>query len=339
VGSLLNPRVTGNLALNNGEIIIPDPATAALRRLATLRQGEAPTPPLSISPITFDNLNLQLADNVNVVSQPLFSFRAEGGLLINGDLGDLRPDGRINITRGQVNLFTTNFTLVRRRENVAVFRPENGLDPDLDVQLMASVTEVSNQLPSAGPLPQSEILDSPLAGFNELQTIRIRADVEGPASNLLQNLKLSSRPARTQSELYAMMGGGFINTLGQGGDSTLALANLAGSALLNNVQTAINNALSGPVDFRLFPTIVDSDRLREQADNDKPESNASTLALGAELGVNLTNSLSFSVLRLLTLDLPTRFNLRYQVGDHWQMRGTTDFQGDNRLVVEYEARF
>ncbi|MGA1357809.1 MAG: translocation/assembly module TamB domain-containing protein, partial [Prochlorothrix sp.] len=133
---------------------------------------------------------------------------------------------------------------------------------------------------------------------------------------------------------------GFVNTLGQGGDSTLALANLAGSALINNLQSAINNVLSGPVDFRLFPTIVDSNETKEQADNEaKTDDTANTLALGAELGINLTNSLSFSVLRLLTLDIPTRFNLRYQLNDNWQLRGASDFQGDNRMVVEYEARF
>lgn len=342
VGSALNPRLTGAVNLEDGNILIPDPATVALQRVRRLVQGDNAPPPnaFAISPITFDNLQLQLLENVNVVSQPLFNFRAEGDLIINGGLGDLRPDGIISVTRGQVNLFTTNFTLARRRENVAVFRPENGLDPNLDVQLQASVTEVSNQLPTAGPIAQSEILDTPTSGFNELQTIRIQANVDGPASSLLQNLSLTSRPARSQSELYSLVGGGFVNTLGQGGDSSLALANLAGSALINNLQSAINNALSGPVDLRLFPTIVDSNKTREQADNDTaPEEVSNTLALGAEVGVNLTNSVSFSVLRLLTLDLPTRFNLRYQFDDNWQLRGASDLQGDNRFVVEYEARF
>lgn len=342
IGSALNPRITGTVQLQDGDVFIPDPATVALQQLRRLRQGDNPPAAnaLAISPITFDNLTLQLADQVNVTSQPLFSFRAVGDLIINGGLGDLRPEGTINVTRGQVNLFTTSFILARRRENVAIFRPENGLDPDLDVELQASVTEISNQIPTAGPIAQSEILDSPVSSLNELQTIRIRASVVGPASKLLQNLSLSSRPARSQSELYALVGGGFVNTLGQGGDSTLALANLAGSALINNLQSAINNVLSGPVDFRLFPTIVDSNRSKEQADNDAtPDQVSNTLALGAELGINLTNSMSFSVLRLLTLDLPTRFNLRYQLNDNLQLRGASDFQGDNRFVVEYERRF
>jgi len=342
IGSALNPRLTGTVQLRDGGVNIPDPATAALRRLRQSAQGDTLTPAntLAISPITFDNLILQLQENVSVSSPPIFSFQAEGDLTINGGLGDLQPDGIIRVTRGQVNLFTTNLTLARRRENVAIFRPENGLNPTLDVQLLASVTEVSNQLPTAGPISQTEILDNPISGFNELQTIRIQASIEGSADNILQNLTLTSRPARSQAELYALMGGGFVNTLGQGGDSTLALANLAGSALINNLQSAINNVLSGPVDFRLFPTIVDANDTKEQADNEaNTDETSNTLALGAELGINLTNSLSFSVLRLLTLDLPTRFNVRYQLNDNWQLRGASDFQGDNRMVVEYEARF
>jgi len=137
------------------------------------------------------------------------------------------------------------------------------------------------------------------------------------------------------------MGGGFVNTLGQGGDSTLALANLAGSALLNNLQAALNSVLRGPVDFRLFPLVVESQNRKDQADSKQTSTQpgAETLALGAEVGVNLTNNVSFSVLRLLTLDIPTRFNVNYQINNNLQLRATSDFQDENRVVLEYEARF
>jgi translocation and assembly module TamB len=337
-GSLRDPSLTGAIQLSQGNIPLPDTEAVAL----------APAPPpetngsntFVINPLVFDNLRLQLQDKVEVASPPVFRFRAEGELLVNGTIDEIQPDGEIRLTRGQVSLFTTNFTLARRHKNVAVFRPETGLEPDLDVRMVAAVTEVSNRAPTAGPLTNSEIADTGSTDFSELETIRIRAEVQGPASKLLSNLELSSRPARSQSELYALMGGGFITTLGQGGDGTLALANFAGSALINSLQARINDALQGPVDFRLFPTLVDSNDRREQAEGDSNDSSgAETLALGAEVGVNLTNSLSFSVLRLLTVDIPTRFNVRYQITDNWQLRGTSDLQGDNRFVVEYEARF
>ena len=206
--------------------------------------------------------------------------------------------------------------------------------------MVASVTEVSRRRPNAGPIIASEISDGGDRSFGELQTIRIRASVDGPASGILQNLSLSSRPARTPTELYSLMGGGFVNTLGQGGNSTLALANLAGSALINNLQAAINSVLSGPVDLRLFPVVIESQNRKDNSESDRAsELGSDTLALGAELGVNLTNSLSFSVLRLLTLDLPTRFNVNYQINNNLQLRATSDFQEENRFVLEYEARF
>ena len=344
LGTVLAPRLTGNITANQGNVILPDPSSTVVARL----RGEPSVAnqtlqAIGFSPITLDNLNLRLGDDITIASDPLFNFKATGDLLINGGSEDLRPDGTIKLTRGQVNLFTTNFLLVRGAKNSAVFRPQTGLNPDLDIEMVASVTELSRRRPNAGPLIASEISDSGNSNdsFGELQTVRIFATVEGPASEILQNLSLRSRPNRTQGELYALMGGGFVNTLGQGGDSTLALANLAGSALLNNLQAALNSVLRGPVDFRLFPLVVESQNRKDQADSKQTSTQpgAETLALGAEVGVNLTNSVSFSVLRLLTLDIPTRFNVNYQINNNLQLRTTTDFQDENRVVLEYEARF
>jgi hypothetical protein len=344
LGTVLAPRLTGNITANQGKVILPDPSTTVAARL----RGEPSAAnqalqTIGFSPITLDNLSLRLGDDITIASDPLFNFKATGDLLINGGFEDLRPNGTIKLTRGQVNLFTTNFLLVRGAKNSAVFRPQTGLNPELDIEMVASVTELSRRRPTAGPLIASEISDSGNNNnsFGELQTVRIFATVEGPASEILQNLSLRSRPNRTQGELYALMGGGFVNTLGQGGDSTLALANLAGSALLNNLQAALNSVLRGPVDFRLFPLVVESQNRKDQADSKQTSTQpgAETLALGAEVGVNLTNNVSFSVLRLLTLDIPTRFNVNYQINNNLQLRATSDFQDENRVVLEYEARF
>ena len=336
LGTVLAPRLTGEIRANQGNVILPDPSSA----IATAFNDPATSLTLGFSPLILENLNLKLGEDITIASDPLFNFKATGGLVLNGGLENLQPNGTIKLTRGQVNLFTTNFLLARGAKNEAVFRPQTGLDPELDIEMVASVTEVSRRRPNAGPIIASEISDGGDRGFGELQTIRIRANVEGPASEILQSLSLSSRPARTQTELYSLMGGGFVNTLGEGGNSTLALANLAGSALINNLQAAINSVLSGPVDLRLFPVVVESQNRKDKSESDRTsEAGADTLALGAEVGVNLTNSVSFSVLRLLTLDLPTRFNLNYQITNNLQLRATSDFQEENRVVLEYEARF
>jgi translocation and assembly module TamB len=143
---------------------------------------------------------------------------------------------------------------------------------------------------------------------------------------LFDNLELSSSPNRSRNEIIGLIGGGFVDTLGRG-DSTLGIANLAGSALLTNIQGFIGNAL-GLSEFRLFPTIsTDEDR------------RSSTLGLAAETGVDITPALSASVLKILTSPKPAQFGLRYRINDNILFRGSTDFFGDNRAVFEYNVRF
>jgi translocation and assembly module TamB len=148
----------------------------------------------------------------------------------------------------------------------------------------------------------------------------------GPASALFEKLELTSSPGRERAEIISLLGGGFINTDGRG-DTTLGIANLAGSALLTNVQGVVGQAL-GLSEFRLFPTRTSAQR-----------SQSSTLGLAAEAGVDITPGISASVLRVLTSSQPTQFGLRYRINDRLLFRGSTDFSGDNRAVLEYEARF
>jgi translocation and assembly module TamB len=288
-----------------------------------------------------------LAQGVKVQQAPVYSFFAEGNLALSGTLDAPLLDGTLALTRGQVNLFTSQFALATRAKNIAVFSPEEGLDPRLQVTMSTAVTETSRRRSAFTNTSTSEIQESNIANLGSLQTIRINAKIEGPASQLLDNITLNSSPSRSQAEIVSLIGGGFVDTLGLGGDSTLALANLAGSALLGNLQGAINSVLTGPVELRLFPTIVEAQDRKGKAgssgDNSSGSSdnneNSTVLALGAEVGVNINNSTSFSALKLLTLDLPTQYNLRYQLNENLTLRGTTDLQGDNRFVVDYEARF
>jgi len=41
-----------------------------------------------------------------------------------------------------------------------------------------------------------------------LQTVRVQATVTGPASQLFDNLQLTSNPSRSESEIIALLGGG-----------------------------------------------------------------------------------------------------------------------------------
>ena len=156
--------------------------------------------------------------------------------------------------------------------------------------------------------------------------MRIQAKAQGPASQLAVNLELTSTPSRSKAEIVSLLGGSFVDTLGRG-DTTLGLANLAGSALLGNVQNIIGDAL-GLSEFRLFPRTLSNDKQR-----------TSTFGLGAEAGVDIGRNLSVSVLKILTTDEPFEYSLRYRLNENMLLRGSTDLSGSNNAILEYEKRF
>lgn len=135
-------------------------------------------------------------------------------------------------------------------KNTAQFSPKRGLDPYLNLQLRTSATETNRNAVRTSP-SSSEIIDPFTANLDSLQTVRIRARVEGYASQLTNSIELTSTPPRNQREIITLLGGGFVNTLGRG-DTTLGLANLAGSAVFGSLQGAISDTL-GLSEFRVFP--------------------------------------------------------------------------------------
>ncbi|WP_416671727.1 translocation/assembly module TamB domain-containing protein [Egbenema bharatensis] len=320
-GTALAPVISGDIVLQNGEISIPDAAQTP----GTAEATPAAFEPGLVSPPELEDLRIVLGDRLRVVS-PFFNFLINGDLFISGTPDDLRPDGTVFIRAGQVNLFTTQFYLDRDYENIAEFSAERGFDPFLDVQLVASVPEVTRApIAQVSPLTTAEIAETPAWEYGALQTIRVQASVMGLASQIYNNLELTSTPRRSESELVALIGGNFASTLGDGG--TLALANIAGATLLTGLQNLISDA-TGLTDFRLFPTNVLSENER-----------TSTLALGAEVGFDITRDLSVSILQLLTVEEPTRFNVRYRLNDEFTVRGSTNTRGDGQAILEFETRF
>jgi translocation and assembly module TamB len=320
-GSALAPVIGGDIILQNGQIFIPDAADAGTVEAAVPVAFE----PGLVSPPELEDLRVVLGDRLRVTS-PLLNFLINGELFISGTPDDLRPDGTVFIRSGQVNLFTTQFFLDRDYQNVADFSPERGFDPYLDVQMVASVPEITRApIAQVSPLTTAEIAETPAWEYGALQTIRVEASVMGLASQIYSNLELTSTPRRSESELVALLGGNFASTLGGGG--ALALANIAGATLLTGLQNLISDA-TGLTDFRLFPTNVLSENER-----------TSTLALGAEVGFDLTRDLSVSILQLLTVEEPTRFNVRYRLNDEFTLRGSTNTRGDGQAVLEFETRF
>lgn len=338
-GTALAPELGGGIVLSNGRISLPDPeATAAAEAVAQEEEDNAWAGLITTPELT--NLQVTLGRDLLITRLPILNFVATGNLNVNGplqtDMSAIAPDGIITLHSGQVNLFTTQLNLDRSHNNTAIFRPELGSDPLLDVQLETSVLEDNRRRqPVATNLSQSEVADTSIGDLTQLQSIRIQAAVKGPASQLFNSIELTSSPSRSETEIVALMGGGFVDTLGRS-EGFIGIANLAGTALFTSLQTLVSNAI-GFSDFRIFPTVITDEDREEEGGGDVQTT--STLALAAELGVRLTNELSVSALQLLTVEEPTQYNLRYQLDDEILLRGSTNFSDDNRIVVEFETRF
>ena len=296
-------------------------------------------------PIQFADLKLNLDKNIRVttqspldfipggaaLSQPLLSFDAKGDLTINGTLAKPLPEGVIRLTGGRLSLFSTEFTLARGYEQTARFTPSLGLDPTLDVRLTAIVPEASakNSQILESPL-SAEVSDVSASNFGTLRTVTVQARVNGPASQLGNNLELTSEPSRSRGEIVALLGGSILNSFGQT-NAGQGLTNFASSTILGSLQgtiTAIGQAV-GFSQFRIFPTPT--------TNNEK--TTASVLNLSAEGVFDINRNFSASLSRPLSTDESFRYNVLYRLNDEILMRGSTNLGDENQFQVEYENRF
>jgi len=323
-GAALNPVLTGNIDLTNGLVLLPEGDTNNATVSGKEIQSIKATKQINNDENTrgkFKNLELSLGKKVKIESPPIISIEATGILNVNGTFRNPIPVGTLKLNKGGVNLFTTQFNLARGEENTATFRSNQPRDPILDISLFAKVLDV---------IQSSDFSRPNATGLAALETVRVEATVNGPASKLNENLDLKSSPARTQTEIVALLGGGFD---GGGGNSTLGLLNIASSAVLGNFQTAFNEigTAFGLDELRFFPTII--------SDNPKADKSNLTVELAAEAGVDITDKISVSVLKILTADDPFQLGINYRLRDTIRLRGSSNFQDDSRAVIEYQGRF
>ncbi|MDB9312059.1 translocation/assembly module TamB domain-containing protein [Spirulina sp. CS-785/01] len=334
-GAALEPEISGNVEVNQGRLELGGTATA---NNLTSGEGEEDL----TSRVSFNNLIVQLGEKFAISQRPLLEFLANGELTVNGTLDSPQVVGDIALKRGYVDLFTTTLRLDSNYDNVARFVPRRDLDPELDIRLVGNVLEASRS-PVMTNAINSEVSTTAM-DVGTVQTIRVEAIMEGTASELIaslnnpqtgvqarQVLQLESTPSRSETEIIALMGGGFINAVA-GGDNTAlvgGLANLASNALLSDVQYAISEAF-GLSSFAIFPAEV----------IDEEEGRTGTLGVAMEVGKDFGDRVSVSALQYITPpEQPTRFNVRYRINDQFTVRGSTDFRGDSRAVLEFETRF
>jgi translocation and assembly module TamB len=335
-GSALNPAIGGKVSLFDGQVLLAESTDATSSANSSI--GVSPTKdnkqskpeigngmaqglPSGIA--RFNNLDLELGKNVQITRPPILNFRASGNLIVNGSINQPVPDGTIQLEQGGVNLFTTQFNLARGYKHTATFSPSEPRDPNLDIRLFAKVLDVT-QSNDFGKVNST--------GLSALESVRVEATINGLASKLNENLELTSSPSRSQTEIVALLGGGFVDTQGRG-DSTLGLINIAGSAVFNNFQSAFNQIGStfGLSELRIFPTVI--------SENPEAGRSSSTLELAAEAGVDISTKISVSSIKILTTNDPFQWGVNYRINDEFRVRASTNLTDDSRAVVEYQTRF
>ncbi|MFP4298821.1 MAG: translocation/assembly module TamB domain-containing protein [Spirulinaceae cyanobacterium] len=337
-GAVLDPVVGGTVRLSEGRVLLGGLASLGG---GAVEGGGGQTNQI-LSALSLDNLDLVLADGLRLDVPLVLNFVADGTITLDGPVSNLAASGIVELPRGDVNLFATQLRLDRGYPNIASFRPESGLDPRLELQLVGNVIEGTRSPVSSTTPFSTEIRDSQI-NVGTVETVRVEAIVNGFASDLIAALQvepgiasqrrvrsvleLESTPPRSEAQILALLGGGFINAF-QGEDAGIGLANLAGNALFGGLQNTLGDAL-GLSEFRIYPSPVPDDDRRTQ-----------TFGVAAELGLDVTDNIGFSVTQFLTPpDIPTQVNIRYRLDDYVLLRGSTNFSGENRVLLEYRRRF
>ncbi len=293
--------------------------------------------------LAFEDLTLRLGPDLRVVIPNIANFTAAGRLRINGHLDpSLRASGVVRLLGGRLNLFTTSFSLDPDAPNVAIFTPSLGLVPYLDIALRTRISDSLSVLSPAGvgevaPSVQNAPSQSGLSALNQLNLILVVVSVSGPADRIAENLKLRSSPPLPQERLVALIGGNTLAGL-SGGGAGAALATVVGQTLLSPLLSSLSDAFGQRVSLALYPTYVDQsiDAQRERTTRRVPPQ----LVLGAEIGVDISNRFSMSVLAAPNRsDVPPQVTLTYKASDTFNLQTSVDTEGAWQSLLQLFLRF
>ena len=319
-GSLLKPIIGGNIELFNGQVLLTESPDNNSSPSKINNQNKADT---ENKIIRLNNLALKLGRNIQISKPPVFKFQAAGDLIVNGSLAEPIPEGTINLTKGAVNLFTTQLSLSRGYKHTATFSARQPRDPNLDIRLFAKVLDITQN---------SDLSRQGSLGLAGLETVRVEASIDGLGSQINDNLQLKSNPSRSPTQIVTLLGGGFVDNQGRG-DSRLGLINIASSAVFSNFQGAFNQIgdAFGLSELRIFPTIL----------SERPEAgrNNSSLELALEAGIDISPKFSLSTIKILTAGDPLQWGLNYRINNEFRLRSSTNLTDDSRAVIEFERRF
>jgi len=278
-----------------------------------------------LSDVRFRGLKVQIGPEMSIVYPFVLNFGVSGEVTIDGaaDAKRLRPSGVINFDRGDVNLVAAQVRLNREHPNRAVFIPENGLDPMVDVSLLGA---------------------------------DVRALIQGQASEWSTNLVLSS--ATESASGSGGEGGGlaslsslspeeaariFEGQLSQSlleRDGRIAFSSLASSTLASLMPKIEAGGNVGNARWRVTaaPSLPGLLSLDPGMD---PFATGAQFTLGSEAEIAFGDSLQASMSRTLAADetqTETQFSLMYKLTKKLRMQLVSVSSAATRLLFEYTNR-
>ncbi|HAC65147.1 MAG TPA: hypothetical protein DCF68_16865, partial [Cyanothece sp. UBA12306] len=193
-GSLLSPKIGGEIRFNQGKILIPE-VTPQDTTSPLIEQwiGRISPSKGAIIPPQLDNLRI-LIDQVTLEQRkisPKFFFNVNGDLSLNGQLNSfslpgilaLKPSGSVQVNRGKIELPVTSVFLSRQYNNTINFLPDKGLlNPYIDLRLKLYILTVSLQT-----IKDNEITDD-IVQSGRSKSVEITLGIQGDANQLLPNL-------------------------------------------------------------------------------------------------------------------------------------------------------
>jgi translocation and assembly module TamB len=208
-GASLEPIISGQVNLEDGEVSIPKTETPTTKQVASIASNQTSkiasnakaltqsttTKPTSSNQsriiTTLQNFKVNLKD-FRLQQTPLYEFQVEGGLTLNGTAdqpSNIRPKGTLKLTKADVDLLSSSFNVARNRDNTIIFTPQAGVfNPSLDIILQTEITEVDEEDISLVESESNEI-PAPLSRANNADTINVFLNIVGETTEILPNLR------------------------------------------------------------------------------------------------------------------------------------------------------
>ena len=200
-GTALEPVISGEVALEDGEVSIPNNQSEQDSEISEATNSNSNNNNNSNNNSNFESSYQVLAkdflvklDEFRLDAKSLdllelidiYGFKVRGELNVNGTLNNisqLKGEGTLELVGGVVGWLTSDFSVVRNRDNLIVFTPDTEItNPSLDIQLRTNVDEY-RQLRQLEP--EANAVPDDISNTDRIQKIDVRVNIYGTVQEIL----------------------------------------------------------------------------------------------------------------------------------------------------------